>query len=129
MAQPDFIDSHIAHGTRRSSETVDEENTNARQSKKCFSRPLLTQLRRNHGQGREWLAVTVRVDSAERDQRLASPTLRDHRRTSCLIPTLYYTHHGERLCRKRVSEELPDERRSSVVKAVQRRIGLKNSLS
>jgi hypothetical protein len=32
MAQPDFVDSYMAHRTRGSSEAVDEENAHARQS-------------------------------------------------------------------------------------------------
>src|SRR5260370_40953832 len=105
MAQPDFVDAYIAHRTCRSSETVDEENAHARQSLKCFSRPFLHQLGRNHGEGREWLAVTMNVDSAERNQSLSSPTLRDHRRTPRLIPTPYHPHHHERLVRRRLSPE------------------------
>src|SRR5260370_4214760 len=101
-------------GTRRSSETVDEENAHARQSLKCFSRPFVYQLGRNHGQGRKWLAVTVHVDSAERDQGLASPALRDYRRAPCLVPALYHAHHCERLRRNRLAEALPGERESRV---------------
>src|SRR6266446_2650312 len=129
MAQPDFVDAYIAHRTCRSSETVDEENAHARQSLKCFSRPFLYQLGRNHDEGREWLAVTMNVDSAERNQCLASPTLRDYRCSPCFIPAFYHAHHGERLCGKRPTEELRYQRRSHVVKAVQRRIGPQNPLA
>src|SRR6266566_2524660 len=129
MAQPDFADPHMSNGTRGRSETINEENTDARQGQKSFSRPLLNQLRWHHGEGCEWFAVTVHVDSAEGDQCLASPTLRDYRRTACLIPTLHYTHDRECLCRERLAEHLPDERRRCVVKALQRRIGLKNPLT
>src|SRR6266478_5554679 len=106
MAQRDFVDAYIAHRTCRSSETVDEENAHARQSLKCFSRPFLYQLGRNHGEGREWLAVTMNVDSAERNQSLSSPTFGDHGRAPCLSPALYHAHHCERLGRKRLSEKL-----------------------
>src|SRR6267154_2129063 len=110
MAQPDFVDAYIAHRTCRSSETVDQENAHARQSLKCFSRPFLYQLGRNHGEGCEWLAVTMNVNSAKRDQCLASAALRDDRSAPCLIPALYHAHHRERLGRKRPSEELPGKR-------------------
>jgi hypothetical protein len=110
MAKPDFVYTYIAHRICRISETVDEENAHARQSLKCFSRPFLYQLGRNHCEGSEWLAVAMNVDSAERNQSLSSPRLRDHRRPPCLIPTPYHAHHRERLGWKRLSEELPGER-------------------
>src|SRR5260370_396241 len=100
-----------------------------RQTLKCFSRAFLYQRGRNDGQGGKGLGVTVHVDSAERDQGLASPALRDYRRAPCLVPALYHAHHCERLRRKRLAEELPGQRRSCVVKALQRRVALKDSLT
>jgi hypothetical protein len=129
MAQPDFIDSYIAHGTRRSSETINEENAYSRQSKKCFSRPLLNQLGRNHGQGREWPSVTVHMQSAKRDQCLASPTLCDYRCASRFIPTLYHSHYCERLSWEGLAEELPDERRTWLIDPVKRWVHVKNPFS
>jgi hypothetical protein len=69
------------------------------------------------------------MNSPERDECLSSPALRDYRSTPRLIPALYGAHHCERLCRKGLAEELPDERRSYVVDAVKRRVGPKNPLS
>jgi hypothetical protein len=69
------------------------------------------------------------MNSPERDECLSSPALRDYRSTPCLIPALYRAHHRERLCRKWLTEKLPDERRSYIVDAVERRVGLQNPLS
>jgi hypothetical protein len=69
------------------------------------------------------------MNSPKRDQGLSSPAFRDYRSAPCLIPSLYRAHHCERLCRKWLTEELPDERRSYIVDAVERRVGLKNPLS
>src|SRR6266852_8032074 len=118
-AQPNFAYPHVTNGTRGRSEAVDEENAHERQSLKCSSRPFLYQLGRNHGEGREWLAVTMDVDSAERNQSLSSPALCDHRRAPCLSPALYHAHHRERLGRKRLSEELSGKRGGYIVKALQ----------
>src|SRR5487761_545588 len=129
MAQPDFVDSRVARRIRRSAQSIDEEHSQMRKSQKCFSCPLLNQLRRNHGQGRERLSLAMDVDSAERDQRLASPALRDDCRAACLTPSLHHTHDGKRLRREWLPQELRDERRRYIVKPVQRREGLKNPLT
>ena len=98
MAQPDFVDSGMAYGTRWSAQSVNEEDTHARHSQKCLARPLVNQLRRNHGEGGEGLALAVHVDSTEGDERFASPALRDDCRTARFIPSLYHTHDRDRLC-------------------------------
>ena len=82
-----------------------------------------------HGECRERLAVTVHVNSAERDQYLASPTLRDYRCAPRLIPMLYHAHYCERLSRKGFTEELPAERRSWLINPVKRWVRAKNPLS
>ena len=129
MAQPDFVDSRMACGTRWSAQSVDEENAHAGHSQKCLARPLLHQLWRNHGEGGEGVALAVHVDGTEGDERFAGPALRDDRCASRLVPTLHHTHDRERLCRERLPEKMRDERRRCIVKAVQWRIRLKNSLA
>src|SRR5690348_9023474 len=128
MAQPNFVYAHMANGTRRSSETINEENAHSRQSQNCFSRPLLNQLGRNHGEGREWSSVTMDMHSAERDQCLAGPTLCDYRCAPRLVPTLYHAHYCERLSRKGFTKELASERRTWLIGPVKRWVHAKNPI-
>src|SRR5258708_13110769 len=116
MAQPDFIDSHIADGTRRSSKTVNKEDAHARQSQKCFSCPLLNQLGRDHGEGCERPSVTVNVNGAKRDKCLASTALRDDPPAPGLIPPLYHANHPDRLGRKRLSDDFSPKQRAYTAK-------------
>src|SRR5579875_3807675 len=85
MAKSDFVHSCMPRRTLRCAQSVDEEHPEARQSQKCFPRPLLDQLGWNHGQGCERLSLAVHMDGAERNERFSSPTLRDHRFTTPMM--------------------------------------------
>ncbi|PYT76796.1 MAG: hypothetical protein DMG40_25365 [Acidobacteria bacterium] len=99
--------------------TVDEKDAHTGQSQKCLARPLLNQLRRNHGQGGEGLALAVHVDGTEGDERFASPALCDHRCTAGFVPAFHHAHDRECLCQEWLTQELCDQRRRWIVKAVQ----------
>lgn len=82
-----------------------------------------------HRERSERLAMAVGMDRTERNQSLASATFCDHCRAACPMPTLHHTHHRQRLCRIRLAQELCDQRRSCVAKAVQWRVSLKNPVT
>ena len=57
---------------------VDHEDPHSRERHEAFSAPLAGQHRRNHSQRGEWPVFGMSLNRAERNQRLARATLRNH---------------------------------------------------
>ena len=102
-------------------EIINEKHAYSWNGEKRLPRPLLNQVRWNHGERRGLLPLAVCVDGSKRDQGLAGSALRNNECRSGLLPAFDHSHDGDALGRKRLSQELSQARRHRFVELVKRR--------
>src|SRR5262249_35347295 len=111
------------------SQTIDHKRSEPWDRCESFSQPLRGKMAWDHRERDKWPPARGDKQAGQRNQGLAGPPLRHPRRRTSLGKPLDDAKDRDRLCRVRPAEQLREQRRRWVLRAVQRGKRVKDSLS